>query len=213
MDGVRDNVQTQVVGEARMRAFGDVLAEGVRVAEDEGVPYLIGGSIASGVWGRPGSIGDVDMMISPTEAKRLLKAFERAGFATHVHDPQWLYKAVKDGVTVDLIFQMEGSLYVEDEMVERGPIRDVHGVRLRVMSPEDFLVSQALSAKEDTPEYWYNGLGVIPRAELDWEYLLERAMRGPRRVLSMLVYAQSDDLPVPDPIVRRLFDATFGESG
>lgn len=210
MGGARDNL-TEGVEEGRVRAFRSVLAEAIRLAEDEDVPYLVGGSIASGTWGRPGSIGDVDMMISPTEAKRLLKAFERAAFDTRVHDPQWLYKAKKHQVTVDLIFQMEGSFYVEDEMIARGPIRDVHGVRLRLMSPEDFVVSQALSAKEDTPEYWYNGLGVIGRSHLDWDYLLERAMRGPRRVLSMLVYAQSDDLPVPDPVVRRLFDVTFGE--
>lgn len=210
MGGVPGNAQTEGIDDERLEVFRSVLSEAVRVAEDEDVPYVIGGSIASSTWGRPGSIGDIDMMISPADAKRLLKAFERSGFDTRVEDPKWIYKADKDGITVDLIFEMEGSMYLEEDMVQRGPIRDVHNVRMRLMAPEDFVVSQALSAKEDTPDYWYNGLGVIARSELDWDYLLQRAMRGPRRVLSMLIYAQSDDLRVPDTVVRRLFDATFG---
>lgn len=210
MGGVGGNSQTQGISAERLGAFREVLADAVRVAEEEGIDYLIGGSIASGTWGRPASVGDIDMVISPVDAKRLLKAFEQAGYDTEVHDPRWIYKAKKDEIVVDLIFELEGAVYLEDEMVARGPIREVHGVRLRLMAPEDFVVSQALSTKEDTPDYWYNALGVIARTPLDWDYLIDRASRGPRRLLSLLIFAQSEDLVVPDTVLKRMFDATYG---
>ena len=75
------------------------------------------------------------------------------------------------------------------------------------MPPEDFIVSQACSTKEDTPNYWYNALSVLGKMEFDWDYLLMRSSRGPRRVLSLLVYGQSDDLHVPERVIKRLFDA------
>jgi hypothetical protein len=40
--------------------------------------------------------------------------------------------------------------------------------------------------------------------ELDWDYLLKRARRGPRRVLGLLLYAQSLDLLVPDKAIKSL---------
>ena len=39
-----------------------------------------------------------------------------------------------------------------------------------------------------------------------------RARRGPRRMLSLLLYAQSTDLAVPDHVIRRLSAVTLGEA-
>jgi hypothetical protein len=55
-------------------------------------------------------------------------------------------------------------------------------------------------------------LAIIAGHELDWDYLLMRARRGPRRVLSLLLYAQSTDLAVPDPVVRQLAGVTLGKA-
>jgi len=210
MGGVEGNSLTKEVTPKRQEAMREVLADAIRIIEDEGAPYVAAGSLASTTWGRPGSVGDVDVVIDPGDAKRLLKAFEAAGYETEETYPQWLYKAKKGEVTVDLIFELEGAMYLDEKMVEKAPIKDVEGVRVRLMAPEDYVISQALSTKEDTPDYWYNGLGVISKTELDWDYLVERASRGPRRVLSLLAYAQSNDLSVPDAVIRRVFEATYG---
>ncbi len=48
---------------------------------------------------------------------------------------------------------------------------------------------------------------MLARADIDWQYLLRRARQhGARRVLSLLIYAQSNDLVVPPEIVGELFD-------
>ena len=74
------------------------------------------------------------------------------------------------------------------------------GRRLPLMSREDLIVSKALAHQEHSPRHWYDALALIAAAELDWPYLLHRARRGPKRVASLLLYAQSKDLPVPDPV-------------
>lgn len=210
MGGVDDNPQTTEVNAEELERFRTVLAEAVEIIEEEGIPYLVAGSLASATWGRPTSVGDIDVVVGPPDAKRALKAFDAAGYDTEEAEPQWLYKARKDDVSVDIIFQMQGDLYLDEQMVEHGTIDEVQGTRLRLMAPEDFIVSQALSAKEDTPDYWYNGLGVLAKAQIDWDYLVERASRGPRRVLSLMIYAQSNDLPIPDTAIKRLFETVYG---
>ena len=50
-----------------------------------------------------------------------------------------------------------------------------------------------------------DALAIIARTPLDWTYLVERARQaGPRRVLSLLLYAESNDLAVPAEAVDQL---------
>ncbi|MDQ3985451.1 MAG: nucleotidyltransferase [Actinomycetota bacterium] len=201
--------RTREVSDKEADDFRSTLAHAVSVTENEGCPYLLAGSMASNVWGRPASIGDIDLVIRPDDAKRLLHTFETAGYETEEVEPQWLYKAKSNGVTVDLIFEMGGDLYLDDEMIEKGPMKEVEGTRLRLIGPEDYVVSQAMSTKEDTSDYWYNALAVLGRTDLDWDYLIRRASHGPRRVLSLLVYAQSEDLTVSNDAIRRLYEFLY----
>ena len=57
---------------------------------------------------------------------------------------------------------------------------------------------------EETPRYWYDGLSVLARNELDWDYLLRRARHGPRRVMSFLLFARSNGLVIPQRVVDAL---------
>lgn len=211
MQLVQSKSRTEEAEPVRDVHFPKVLAEAVAITQENDVPYLVAGSLASATWGRPGTLGDIDLFIDPRSAKPLLKAFEAAGFETEETFPQWLFKAKKKGITVDLIFEMAGPLYMEPQMIERGSTVEILGTEVRVMSPEDFILSQAMALKEDTAVYWFNALGVIARGELDWEYLIEMAPRGPRRVLSLLLLAQAQDLHVPDYVIRRIFAAAFPE--
>ena len=81
-----------------------------------------------------------------------------------------------------------------------------------VLGPEDLVVTKALAHGEETAHYWWDALAIIAGHELDWDYLLRRARRGPRRVLSLLLYAQSTDLAVPDPVVHELAAVTLGKT-
>lgn len=211
MAGVDDIPQTREVSAEELERFRKILAEAIEIADGEGIEYVVGGSIASNEWGRPSAIGDVDLVIDPPDAKRLLKAFDSHGYDTEMTEPKWLYKATKDGKTVDLIFELEGPWYLDEAMVSKAVASDVHGVLCRVMGAEDYVVSQALAFGEDTPNYWYNALAVLTRSDIDWDYLVERSSRSPRRVLAFLLFADSIDVPVADGVLQRIWDNIYGD--
>ena len=78
-------------------------------------------------------------------------------------------------------------------------------------APEDLLVVKAIVASEHVPQHWYDALAIVGRGDLDWDYLVARASRhGVRRVVSLLLYAQSNDIAVPPRPVRELFALLYG---
>lgn len=189
--------------------FTRVLAESVEVAERSGLPYAVMGGIAASALGRDRWTHDVDMFVRRQDARALLRRYAEAGFDVEVRDEAWLYKAWRDQVMVDLIFEVGAGVTepidFDEEM--RARVREVtfEGVRMPVLSPEDLVVIKALVHKEHRARHWFDALGLIRAGGLDWEYLLRRAReRNPRRVLSLLLYAQSDGLEVPDRVVRAL---------
>jgi predicted nucleotidyltransferase len=186
--------------------FLGVLREAVQALEEHEVPYVLIGGIASTILGRPRWTRDLDLLVRHEDALRSLDALARAGFSTQRTDPFWLYKAIKQGVLVDVIFRSTGDIYLDDEMLARSRVEEFKGQPVRVLAPEDLLVIKAVVHDEKTPRHWYDALGIIGHSDLDWDYLLRRARRAARRVLSLLLYAQSNDLLVPQAVVRELFE-------
>ena len=185
--------------------FTAVLEEAVRTVEAAGVPFLVMGGIGSSTQGRERWTHDIDLFVRPEDAGTALTALGERGFATEETYWDWLFKAEKDGVVVDLIFRSAGGVRLTDEMLERARVLDFHGVKT-----PDLLVIKAVVHDEHMPRHWHDGLGLIGRCDLDWDYLLTRAHQaGARRVLAMLVYAQSNDLVVPNRVIEQLFDDVY----
>lgn len=189
--------------------FLDVLKRCVEAFGREDVPYAVMGGLASAVLGRDRWTHDIDVFVAPGDAGRALAALAEAGFRTQRTNPNWLFKGITDGVLVDVLFKAKGDLTFDRDMQARSTMREFNGQPLRVLAPEDLIVIKALVHDEDTPRHWHDALGVIAAAELDWEYLLRRAVHGPRRVLSLLLYAESVDLLVPQDVVRDLFGRIY----
>jgi predicted nucleotidyltransferase len=203
----------QVVGEIRDdETFITVLADAVHAVEGAGIPYLLMGGVASAAIGRSRWTHDIDLLVRPDDARHALDAMAAAGFAVEETDPHWLFKAFKRDVLVDVIFRSAGDIFLDDEMLTRSSRVEHGGLRARVIAPEDLIVIKAVVSAEHVPQHWYDALGVLASCEIDWDYLMTRARRfGIRRVLSLLVFAQSNDLPVPDKPVRMLYEALHAE--
>jgi len=200
--------------EARIRAethdfdeagFLAALDEAVAALDDAGVPYLFMGGIASACQGRPRFTHDIDLFVRPQEARRALEVLAEQGFETEETYAEWLYKGFKYGQMVDLIFRSTGDIYLDDEMLERAPTQPFMGRDVRLVPAEDLIVIKAIVHNEHMPRHWHDALALIATAELDWDYLVRRARKGVRRVLALLLYAQSNDLVVPWAPVRELF--------
>jgi len=183
------------------------LDDATAALRDGGVTFLVMGGIASAAFGRPRATWDIDLFVRLSDADRALDALRGRGFATEVVYEHWLSKAKRDDVTVDVIGRSTPDILLDDEMLSRAVTREYEGRRLTLVPPEDLVVMKALAASEDTPRYWYDALGVIGHTELDYDYLIRRARAsGARRVLSLLLYAWSNDLVVPTDVLRTLFE-------
>src|SRR5438132_2443081 len=134
--------------------FVEVLRRAVRAVERARVPYLLIGGVAEAAYGRPLSTLDVDIFVRPDQAEAALHALEEAGFDTQRTAPHWLFKAYSAGVVIDVIFTSSGDIYLDDDMLARSREVELHGVRVRLIAPEDLIVLKALAHSEPTARYW-----------------------------------------------------------
>ena len=193
------------------KVFAGVLREAVESVERAGLPFLVLGGLASALVGRPRWTHDIDFLVRPDDARDVLSALRSAGFTTEETDPVWIYKASKHDVMVDVIFMVMGGIYLDDEIQSRSLERDYDGLRLRIPSPEDQIVIKAIVHREETSRHWFDAMAILGRAQLDWSYLIRRGRVGARRLLALLIYAQSADILVPTWVIRRLYEEIYAE--
>ena len=92
---------------------------------------------------------------------------------------QWLLKAWDGEVLVDLIFEPVG-IRITDEVLERGEELSVAGMKVRVMSLGDILVTKLMALDEHRADF--TDLLQIARAlreQIAWEELRERTSSSP----------------------------------
>jgi predicted nucleotidyltransferase len=176
-------------------------------------PFLVMGGIASGFWGRPRWTRDIDLFVRPEDSGRVLEALASAGFETSVEYEDWLAKAKMREIVVDVIYRSHGDILLDDEMKGRSQEVEFKGRKMRLVPPEDLVVMKAVATSESTPRYWYDAIAMIGHRDLDWDYLLRRARQaGVRRVLSLLLYAQSVDIVVPHSAISTLMGVLIGSA-
>jgi predicted nucleotidyltransferase len=191
--------------------FDRVLTDTVEAMNASGVRYAFIGGIASHGLGRPRSTHDIDVFVRPEDAEIALRALEKHGFRIERTDPSWLYKGWKENILVDIIFKSKGEIYLDNEMWEHAAQREYHGRELKMIGPEDLTIVKASAHSELTPGHWHDALALLSHATIDWNYLIKRARRAPRRVLSLLIYAHSNDIWVPKQVIDELYRYVYGE--
>jgi predicted nucleotidyltransferase len=146
---------------------------------EAGVPFVLGGGVAIWARGGPETEHDLDYFVRPEDAEGALQALADAGFRPEKPPEGWLYKAWDDHVLVDLIFDPTG-VTVDDAFIEGAEEAEVHAVRMRVLRPEDVLVTKLLALKEHSLDY--DGLLEISRAvreQIDWDEVRRRTAESP----------------------------------
>ena len=151
-------------------------AAGLREA---GIPFLLGGSLASWARGGPETTHDLDFMIKPEDAERALDVLVGLGMKPERPPEEWLLKAWDDDVLVDLIFGPSG-IDMTDAVIERGETLNVLSMEMKVMSLEDVLTTKLEALREH--ELDYSGVLQIARAlreQIDWRVVRERTEGSP----------------------------------
>lgn len=184
--------------------FVTVLAQAVDALHTAPIGFGLIGGVASAVYGRPRCTYDIDVFCRPEDARAALDALECHGFTTETTNPSWIYKAFRDGVVIDLIFRAKNEIYFDSAMRDRVRTMTFEGVEIPLVAPEDIVVTKAIAADESSPAHWWDALCILALNDMDWDYLIDRARKGPNRTASLLHFALSVDLPVPVGAVRRL---------
>src|SRR3954469_12619706 len=155
------------------------LKKAAAALRDADIPYLVAGGVASWVRGGPSTEHDLDFMIKPGDADRALAALEEAGLRPEKPPEEWLYKAWDGETLVALIFCPAG-LDVDDELIERGEQREVEAMTMRVMRPEDLLVSKIMAMTEHSINY-RSCLEIARslREQIDWDDVRRRTESSP----------------------------------
>jgi hypothetical protein len=134
-----------------------------------GVPFLLGGSLASWARGGPETRHDLDLVIKPEDVERAVEALGQAGLKPEDPPEEWLVKAWDGNTLVDLIHHPKG-IPVDDVLIERGEVMSVLGMEMRVMALEDVLVTKLMALSEHSLRY--ESLLAISRAlreQVDWQ--------------------------------------------
>jgi predicted nucleotidyltransferase len=160
-------------------AIEHALKRSAAALRDAGVPFLLGGSLASWARGGPETRHDLDLMIKPEDSERALQALVDAGMEPEEPPEEWLVKAWDGDVLVDLIFNPKG-LPMTDEVIARGEELAVLGMEMRVMALEDVLVTKLMALSEHALRY--ESLLRIARAlreQVEWDAVRDRTASSP----------------------------------
>jgi Uncharacterised nucleotidyltransferase len=144
-----------------------------------GIPFLLGGSLASWARGGPETRHDLDLMIKPDDVERALEALTDAGMRPERPPEQWLVKAWDGDTLVDLIYCPKG-LPMDDDVFARGEELSVLGMEIRVMALEDVMATKLMALTEHSLRY--EGLLQIARAlreQIDWVSVRSRTEASP----------------------------------
>jgi hypothetical protein len=146
---------------------------------EAGVPFLLGGSLASWARGGPQTRHDLDLMIKQADLERAVTALKEAGMRTEDPPEEWLVKAWNDDVLVDLIFSPKG-LPIDDEVIARGDEMSVLSMEMRVMAIEDVLITKLMAITEHSLRF--EGVLSIARAlreQIDWDQVRAATASSP----------------------------------
>jgi predicted nucleotidyltransferase len=157
----------------------ETLKHVVSALDAAGVPFLVGGSLASWARGGPDTTHDLDIIVRPSDAERAQQALVDAGMRAENPPESWLVKAWDGDVLIDLIHQPAG-LTVDDELIERAECVNVAAMDFKVMAIEDVLFTKLNSLNEhyldlSSPLQIARAL----REQVDWERLRARTADSP----------------------------------
>ena len=143
------------------------------------VPFLLGGSLAVWAHGGAETRSDLDLMLKHEDIDRALGALREIGMEPEDPPEEWLMKAWDGNVLVDLIHNPKG-IEITDEVIERGIVRDVAAMRVRVMASDDIMVSKLLALGEHSLDF-EGSLQVARslREKIDWDTVRRRTTGSP----------------------------------
>ena len=165
--------------EARFGPILTTLRRVVALLREAGIPFMVGGSLAAWARGGPEVTNDLDLMVRPDDAERVLALLVDAGLRPERPPEEWLFKAWDGDVLVDIIFRtIEGE--VTDAVLARGEELTVTAMAMHVLPLEDMFALRLQTLNEHYLDYApLLKMARALREQVDWDAVRARVRRTP----------------------------------
>jgi hypothetical protein len=160
---------------------------------NSGVPFLLGGGFALATFtGRWRDTKDIDFYVRPEDRERAVAALKKAGFSDYYrqrpYDRKWIFRNVKSGVIVDIIWAMANQRARVDKLwFERAGSLVLRGEELKVLPMEEFIWCKLYIMQRDHCD-WPDIVNLLyaEGQRIDWERLLARLEEDTALLKAML---------------------------
>jgi hypothetical protein len=150
-------------------------AECLSVLARSGIPFVVSGTYAISCYtGITRPTKDVDVFARPGDAMNILSFFREEGFDVEVVDERWLCRVVREGLFMDVIFNMPtAGVPVSDSWFEGAPEATIYDTRVKLVPPTEMVWSKVYVQDR----HRYDGADVAHlilkrHNEIDWKRLL-----------------------------------------
>ena len=161
-----------------------ILRLGATALEGAGVPFLIHGAMAMATYtGRWRNTKDLDFVVHPRQRETAIEAIRRAGFddyyAQEAYDRSWIFRGVREGVILDLIWELPNHRVPIDEEWFRRGVPITLGGYAYVVVPAEELVRVKLYVMQRERCDWVDVLNIMAGSveRIDWRWLVARMAR------------------------------------
>lgn len=184
----------------------EIFREAIALLEEAPFDYAVGGGICTDHWtGGAQRINDIDLMIRKDDSVEILEVFADAGYQTAEMDHSWLHKTFKDGVTIDLMYELRNATTFDERFKEHRKQAELFGTLAYITAPEDQVAALVATADRETiGVHWFDIIDMMAKNDLEWGYLIARSQRMPLRMLSAIHFALSEQVPVQKGVIEQL---------
>ncbi len=193
-----------------------VYRDAIRTAYKTGARFLVGGAFGLARYtGRTRNTKDLDFFVLPSDKDKIVDALTKRGFddyyPTLAYDRGWIFRAIRDGVIVDTIWQTPNRRSeVDAEWFKRSRCAVVRGQKLEFIPAEELIAIKLYVLQRDRCD-WPDLINLLYATcdELDWSHLRSRLgteeplLAGLLQVFNWVAPAQA--LKIPQEIRRHFF--------
>jgi Uncharacterised nucleotidyltransferase len=201
----------------------NIYRDAIQAMKKAGIRFMLGGGFALAAYtGRWRDTKDIDFYIMPQDRDRTVRVLTEAGLSDYFsrlrYDRKWIYRSVRSGVIVDVIWAMANQRAQVDELwFERGQDFALRSQQLRIIPAEEFIWCKLYIMQRDHCD-WTDVFNVLycHGDQMDWKHLIKRLeedtplLRGMLHVYSWLCPEPAKHLPdwlwtrldMPAPRVR-----------
>lgn len=157
-----------------------VYREVMLAAQQAAIRFAVGGGIAAMAYAdQARDSRDLDLYVLPERRGAIIDVLTALGFKDYysqkTYERHWIYRAIRAGTIVDVMWSMANRRGTVDARWLRGPRFQIDDLQIRLLPPEEILWTKLYVLQRDRSD-WTDALNMlyVVGPNLDWNHLFER---------------------------------------